>query len=247
MQVLDNTVDKILLDVGTAIKKNEAKPKRKRGRKPRNEVLMDIDEVLPLLKPHEKIICQDKTERPRLSGLIRVAKDRGLKEMESVVTQSPSPGNDYAATVHAHVVFDRKIARDKKHAIHGKYAASADCTMANSSGIYQTHPTASAESRAYARCLRFALDLAVMAIEEAETVVNNGAPNNQKVEVSQETLNTTPPQESQLRAIEVLAERKKVDINKVLKSLNYDPKCLKEIKSKADASAVLTALLNLKE
>jgi hypothetical protein len=92
------------------------------------------------------------------------------------------------------------------------WVGTADCNSANTSGKFMAYPTAVAESRAEARCLRKALNIGIMSSEEVG-FVDGGA-------IEQIAASTSKQIDSQVvKAIEKLCESRNATTAEVLEAI----------------------------
>ena len=87
------------------------------------------------------------------------------------------------------------------------WEASADCSKTNTEGVFLDYPTAVAESRAAARCLKDALGITMLAAEEIAFEFDNGPKPDGKID------------SQVVRMLEVNLNRKNVDVATLLSNV----------------------------
>lgn len=90
-----------------------------------------------------------------LAGLLNLAHEDGLKQVHSKLLQHPSEHNGHLAIVQIQVTTDK-----------GVFTATGDASPENVSKMVACHTVRMAETRALARALRWATNVAMTAFEE---------------------------------------------------------------------------------
>lgn len=161
------------------------------------------------LEPHEKATRKEgDSEIPvvLLKGLQRLARRAGIVQ-QSVEIRTPSETMVQAVYTAAFVVDPA----DKDHL--AIFVGAADCNTKNTKGVFATYPTAVAESRAEARCLRKALGISTLSSEEIGFRENIG---------SLEASPTGKADKQLVVAIEKLCESRGFDVARVLEEVITD-------------------------
>ena len=122
-----------------------------------------------------------------LRGLIRLAHERGIKETNSQVRQSPAAEHPVAVVTYGYTFMDG-----------AHFEASADAHQKNTKAGMDIYLTAIAEARAKARALRDAFNISLCSVEEIGSV---------------ESRDNEPIDSSQIQGIKMLMRRK--EMNKV--------------------------------
>lgn len=164
-----------------------------------------------LLEPHEKTIRREGNDEipvVLLKGLQRLARLAGIVD-QSVFIQTPSD-TMVQAVYTARFIIDRRIGPESGYAT---FVGAADCGPRNTKGVYATYPTAVAESRAEARCLRKALGISTLSSEEIGFRENIG---------SLEASPTGKADKQLVVAIEKLCESRGFDVARVLEAVIID-------------------------
>lgn len=141
----------------------------------------------------------DTLEVVLLAGLQRLARSAGVVR-QSVVIQTPAPTMVQAIYTAAFQTEDGMV----------EFVGTADCNGNNTKGKFLSYPTAVAESRAEARCLRKALGISILSSEEVGFREGAGA------------LEASPNAKaagSMIAAIEKLCESRGVEIVQVLEEV----------------------------
>lgn len=106
------------------------------------------------LDPHEMAV-KDGIPVVLLAGLQRLSRLAGVQYQEVELT---TPSDTMVQAVYsATFIVDDELVR---------FTGAADCNSKNTKGVFATYPTAIAESRAEARCLRKALGIRTLSAEE---------------------------------------------------------------------------------
>jgi hypothetical protein len=163
-----------------------------------------------LLGPSERAVRRDgDSEIPvvLLKGLQRLARLAGIVE-QSVVIQTPSDKMVQAIYTATFLVDTVGCG------VRGfRFVGAADCNAQNTKGVFATYPTAVAESRAEARCLRKALGISTLSSEEIGFRENIG---------SLEASPTGKADKQLIVAIEKLCESRGFDVVRVLEEVITD-------------------------
>lgn len=144
-----------------------------------------------------------------LSGLQRLAREAGIFKSHCQIL---NPGHNMVQCIYS-VEF-----RDGS-----QWTGTADCNANNTDGKFKNYPTAVAESRAKARCLKDALGIRMLAFEEL------GSSNHFEVSLTQKA------DTQQIKAIEKLCESRGVQVAEVLENVIED-------KERADSIVQLSEL-----
>lgn len=113
------------------------------------------------LRDDERAVRKDskgEIEVVFLAGLQRLARQAGIVNQGCVI-QNTTSGN----TVQAIFSTTFLLTKDCREVT---FVGTADCNKSNTSGVFLDYPTAVAESRAEARCLRKALGIRALSSEE---------------------------------------------------------------------------------
>lgn len=159
-----------------------------------------------LLEPHEKAMRregEDEIPVVLLKGLQRLARLAGVIDQD-VTIQTPS---DKMVQAIYRVTF---LVGENKYV---SFVGAADCNAGNTKGVFATYPTAVAESRAEARCLRKALGITTLSAEEVGFRENIG---------SLEASPTGKADKQLVVAIEKLCESRGIDQARVLEEVITD-------------------------
>jgi hypothetical protein len=168
------------------------------------------------LKSSEIYTDDDSKSFVFLRGLQRLARERGIKSIDSVVAASPTSGAPIAAVTIKYTFDDGR-----------SYAGSADASMKNTDAPYNLHLVAVAESKAEARALRRAFGIAECSYEELGV---NANPDNK------------PISDTQIRAIRGVAERKSMSDAAILALIGLGPDASLNSLTKADGKEVMKKL-----
>ncbi len=177
------------------------------------------------LEPHEKTFRQEGQEEipvVLLAGLQRLARKAGVRH-QGVVIQTPSE-TMVQAIYTATFPMDIRLHLEVRDLI--TFVGAADCNIKNTKGVFATYPTAVAESRAEARCLRKALGISTLSSEEIGFRENIG---------SLQASPTGKADKQLVVAIEKLCESRGFDVARVLEKVIID-------KARADSIFELSEL-----
>jgi hypothetical protein len=105
------------------------------------------------------------------AGLLVEAHTRRLVSLESQLIQAPTPENGQCAVYRARAVFQTEDGKEQTFVAHG------DATPTNVTGKVAPHFMRMAETRAYARCLRWALNVGETSLEELDVDEQGDGPN----------------------------------------------------------------------
>lgn len=104
----------------------------------------------------------DTLEVVLLAGLQRLARQAGIIRQECVI-QTPAPTMVQAIFT---AMFELPKGENEVQGQYVTFVGTADCNGNNTKGKFLSYPTAVAESRAEARCLRKALGISILSSEE---------------------------------------------------------------------------------
>lgn len=148
-----------------------------------------------------------------LAGLQRLARSAGLIKQD-VQILTPSDTMVQAIFRAKFAVEPYKLTEDTLYVSEVEFVGTADCSARNTSGKFLNYPTAVAESRAEARCLRKALGIKMLSAEEVGLRESFGS-----LEAS-----SGGKADSQLViAIEKLCETRGIDQVRVINEVIKDP------------------------
>ncbi len=133
------------------------------------------------------------------AGLLAVAHDIGLEEMNTTVVQMPTDGNGQTAVI-------RAIAKGKP----GLFTGLGDANPQNVNRKVAKHLLRVAETRAKARALRDFCNINVVALEELgdEDLESVSAPRQQPVQVAQQPMQQQPMQQPHERGVTRIDDRR---------------------------------------
>jgi hypothetical protein len=164
------------------------------------------------LEPHEKATRKEgDNEIPvvLLKGLQRLARRAGIVH-QNVEIKTPSDSMVQAIYTASFMIDPASKGTGDNLAI---FVGAADCNTKNTKGVFATYPTAVAESRAEARCLRKALGISTLSSEEIGFRENIG---------SLEASPTGKADKQLVVAIEKLCESRGFDVARVLEEVITD-------------------------
>jgi len=147
---------------------------------------------------------RDKFRVVLLAGLQRLAREAGIVGQNCVIQ---TPGETMVQAIFT----SRFIVHNDDNTHHVvDFVGTADCNKNNTSGKFASYPTAVAESRAEARCLRKALGIRMLSSEEVGF----------REGFSEIEASPTGKADTQLvKAIQTLCDSRKIDIVQVLEEV----------------------------
>jgi hypothetical protein len=210
----------------------EVEPKKKRGRKKVQSLYGDA--LLALLVDGEQI-----NGHPVIRGLLRLAREfkKGIKAVHTVNAACPNDGNLGLAVVTKTITFGDGET----------WSASADAFKLNLSPKFVPFATATADTRALSRALRFGLGICKAAAEEMnpEDMKTKGGETVIEADAKEKVPENTPPTSAQIELINRVKGMRKVTDDQfveLLSKFDYKPKRVEEIKTEADATKMIKML-----